>query len=81
MKRVWKCDYCSETSIEENTMDAHEDGCSFNPKNKQCHSCGHHDYGPHTISGHMEECHGGVGHDRMIHEIQDENEPCDKWIA
>jgi hypothetical protein len=42
MKKVWKCDFCSTTSENEEEMKEHEIKCSFNPKHKKCFSCGNY---------------------------------------
>jgi hypothetical protein len=41
MKRLWVCDFCNHTEIEDIKMIAHEKGCRFNPKLKSCSSCKH----------------------------------------
>ena len=38
MKLVWKCDYCSTTGTKEDVK-VHENKCTFNPRNRTCHSC------------------------------------------
>lgn len=43
MKRVWKCDFCSETNLDSKKIRVHELSCHFNPALKFCYSCKHHD--------------------------------------
>ena len=80
MKRVWKCGFCSQTNDIEEEMIKHEEECSFNPANKKCASCKHHEYGPHTISGHMEECLAGIDSQTMW-VIQEDDLPCGQWAG
>lgn len=44
MIQVWKCGFCSKTSIDPNQIMEHELECSFNPINKTCYTCKHHYY-------------------------------------
>jgi hypothetical protein len=44
MKRVWKCDFCSQTNINSDKIKEHEKECSFNPKFRNCFSCIHRPY-------------------------------------
>ena len=39
MKRVWKCDFCSETNKNSDFIKKHEEDCFLNPKFRDCHSC------------------------------------------
>lgn len=39
MKQIWKCDFCSKTTVNESSMVSHERDCLFNPINKSCNSC------------------------------------------
>ena len=39
MKQVWKCDYCSDTSLNSDKILKHEPMCYWNPINKNCHTC------------------------------------------
>ena len=39
MIQVWKCDHCHETSINSIKILEHEPKCSFNPINRNCHTC------------------------------------------
>ena len=39
MKKVWKCDFCTDTNVDKEKVKEHEDSCVFNPKNKSCHTC------------------------------------------
>ena len=42
MKHVWKCDFCFDTFDISEECQLHEDSCTFNPKQKTCHTCGNH---------------------------------------
>lgn len=42
MKRVWKCDFCSETNVDSEKMKQHELTCHFNLTLKFCYSCKHY---------------------------------------
>lgn len=39
MKQVWKCDHCSHTDINAESMAKHEPKCSFNKATKHCYTC------------------------------------------
>ena len=39
MKRVWKCDFCSDTDKNSEKILEHEKTCSFNPIMKKCFTC------------------------------------------
>lgn len=39
MIRVWKCDFCSQTDVDESKISQHEPKCSFNKANKKCYTC------------------------------------------
>ena len=60
MKQVWKCDHCSETSVNYDKIKNHEPECSFNPINKKCYSCKHHyyDYGSPCCEIKLDICDG-----------------------
>lgn len=74
MKRVWKCDFCSDTTNIKEQMASHETGCSFNPINKRCYSCKHHDY----VDSITTECEIGVDITTML-DIQEDELSCEKW--
>jgi len=39
MKKVWKCDFCSQTHISPDIIKVHEESCSFSPAQKACYTC------------------------------------------
>lgn len=67
MKTVYKCNYCSISSIDKKIIIKHEKDCSCNPANKKCYSCDHHMPWAQDISncdisdGELEVTHGLLG--------------------
>lgn len=41
MIQVWKCEFCYNTSSDTDKILEHESKCSFNPINRNCHTCEH----------------------------------------
>lgn len=56
MKCVWKCDHCSETKASFYEMGVHETKCSFNPINRYCYTCKHHENDGFYIFGESYSC-------------------------
>lgn len=72
MEQVWKCDFCIRSNKEKSVTRIHEEGCSFNPKNKGCHTCNN------CVTTYW----GGVGEDDCIKGnsiYSTEDGECDQW--
>ena len=72
LEQVWKCGFCIETGKDKSAMSAHEDDCTFNPKNKGCYTCNN------IFTTYC----GGIGEDGCTkgHSIfSTENGECDEW--
>lgn len=78
MKRVWQCEFCSETDPEAAAIEEHERRCAFNPANKRCWTCRNVTQEGAPMSGFWHGCNAGVPRDEQD-DVEDGNEECAKW--
>ena len=74
MKQVWKCDFCSTTSVSSEVITQHEPKCSFNKANKHCYTCKYH-----YEQGYYGEHIPGCEIDKDVLEGED-NGNCPYWV-
>lgn len=71
--QVWKCNYCNTTSNNFKVVEEHEQSCSFDPKQKKCLTCKHHDW-----FYDVEECHKNMTFEHR-EDVSDGKIICEFW--
>ncbi len=56
MKRVYQCDFCTETEEDIVLIQIHELKCEHNPKNKECLTCFNYQLGKFCYSEKCVDC-------------------------
>ena len=74
MRQVWICDFCThrEESIDRNKMINHEESCVFNPANKKCYTCAHHESSWDWSECKIHDCYHYM-------DVQDDDKVCEDW--
>ncbi len=56
MKKVWKCDHCSQSNKDPTKIKEHEKTCTFNPEMRTCYTCRNRKDGGSELFGWQNEC-------------------------